>query len=183
MTPEEWEDISALMAVNWPHAVPPPEAFEKWGYDLQDEPGEEVLAAVEAIYRDGERFPPNGGQILVKLAELRRPEPNSEEAAALIIRAAGRFGAANWEGAREWLPESAALAAERFGWREICHWENSEGTLRAQLRKIYEGVSERRRQSERYEGLPGGDSLPAVPAPRRVGEIAASIKESRPPEK
>lgn len=174
MTEAEWTKITAVMTANWPHQLPPPESLAKWGRDLAELPGPEVLAAVEAIYRDGKEFPPNGGQIRNKVLELRLGgEPGFEDAYALAIHAASSKG---YEAGLDWLRERAPLvaaAAERYPWREFCLSKSADTTRRAQFKAIFEAMREKAEKGERYAGLPA--PRPQRLAPRPMRELVADV--------
>lgn len=158
MTAADWERVKALLFVNWPHQLPPEEALAKWGRDLAEEPVAEVLVAVETLYREGREFPPNGAQILAKLAELKRDDPDPGEAWAIVTSTANphhlHYEQARW---LEWVAErseAAAEAARRFGLESFALRQVAdETTTRAQFRRIYEGVLADRRRTDVRQGL------------------------------
>jgi len=59
------------MLALWPNKEIPEKSFELWFNDLSEFEGEQVEAAVLAIYRDGREWMPNGAQVRNKLLELR----------------------------------------------------------------------------------------------------------------
>jgi hypothetical protein len=171
MTGAEWDKIVAVITANWPHSHPPDESLAKWGHDLEDLPAAEVLAAVEALYRDGREHAPNGGQIRAKVAELGLAQvPEPDEAYALAMHAASSVG---MQDGLDWLKERqplVAAAAERFPWRALCMEPIADGTRRAQFRTIYAQVRERAEKAQRYAGLP--EVRPRQLQPRSMKELA-----------
>lgn len=182
MTSAEWDKIVALIAANWPHSLPPEESLSKWATDLADLPGSEVLAAVEALYRDGREFPPNGGQIRGKVAALAAAHiPEPDEAYALAMHAASSVG---FDDGLDWLKERqplVAAAAERFPWRALCREPMADGVRRAQFTKGYQAVRERAERDQRYAGLPAVRPRQLEPRPL-AGAMAQAKAELDPGE-
>lgn len=182
MTPDEWNRVVALLTVNWPHQLPPDEALEKWGRDLAEEPIAEVLIAVETLYRDGREFAPNGAQILAKLAELRRADPDPGEAWAIVTSPANPHHLyydpepwLRWVGDRS---EAVAEAARRFGLESFALRQTSDETVsRAQFRRIYEGVLADRKRTDVRQGLEA--SIRRLAGPQRPDYLALVSGERR----
>ncbi len=180
MTEREWHQVVAVIAANWPHKPPPDESIEKWHRDLADLPGEQVLVAVEALYREGREFPPNGAQIRAKVAELRADDMSEGGAWELVMRAVRRFGHMNEEGALEWLGGEAPTVAEalrRFGYRDFCLWEGEHSHLRAQFRDVYKSTVRERARDAVYAGLPDAGLRRLQRGPRHIGEALKQITE------
>lgn len=186
MTTREWDAVVAVFTANWPHNLPPEMALEKWFHDLEHLPAETVLASVEALYRDGREFPPNGAQILAKASELERSDPDWSRAWELANEAALRFGfhrEHRQTEAIEWLRERSPAAAEtvrRFGHDSFALRQiDNEGTDRAQFRQIFEAVVRERRREDTYAVLPGLSTKEVRGGPpRRIGEIVSGITGS-----
>jgi hypothetical protein len=97
LTDTDWLTIEARITANWPHQLPPKVALAKWKTDLADLRREQVETAVEALYRDGREFPPNGGQIRAKVVELTIDAPD-------------------WADVKHYLAPPAKLADGRVYW-------------------------------------------------------------------
>lgn len=153
MKPAEWDVIVAVnLMANWPHQLPPDEALAKWGADLAGEGAEEVLVAVETLYRDGREFPPNGAQIAAKIAELRRGDPDPGEAWDIAKNRRPFSLIHQRDEAMTWIEERSPAVAEavrRFGIDELAEVTAADvGMARAQFRRTYEGVVEDRRRAD-----------------------------------
>jgi len=181
MRDSEWAGVVAVLTANWPHQLPPEMALAKWRSDVDDLPARDVLAAVEAIYRDGEKFPPNGAQIRQKAVELADQVPGDwSRGYRLATQLPGRTPdgrSLTWlyraSESMAWLKAEDPIAAETVRRLGVQGWAErliaDETAWRANFRDIYREVAASRDRSRRYEGLPRGerDGLP-----RRIGEIA-----------
>lgn len=180
MTGAEWIEIVKRIDANWPHVVTPESAIRKWYDDLQSLPAEQVLVAVEAFYRDGREFPPNGAQILAKLSELDRHDPDHGKAWELVNRALWDH-VPDWTGFYEQLNEQSpavAEAARRYGFEAQAGYLNAEeGTVRAQFREIYKAVCRERSRDDAYAGLPSAGLRALDRNPRRLkaGELLKKL--------
>jgi hypothetical protein len=87
MTQAEWVRIFAQMRAWWPQAQIPDGSLAVWYDDLADQHPAQVQAAAKAIYRDGADWPPNGAQILTKIAELTIDAPAWGQVKAELLRA------------------------------------------------------------------------------------------------
>lgn len=161
MNRPEWLEVVQRIRANWPHSEVPDASIAKWYDDLKDHELADVLTAVESLYRDGESFAPNGGQILARLVEFRRDDPDFGEAWALMNEAARRFGFHREHqptAALAWLDQhspSAAEAIARFGLDSFAMRQlDNEGTDRAQMRDIYKAVCRERQREGTLAGLP-----------------------------
>lgn len=177
MSGEEWARIVKVITANWPHQLPPVDSLDKWGSDLEDLEAGHVLAGVEALYRDGREFPPNGGQIREKVRELeQREEPDHGEAWAMAMTAVGKFGWYEKDEALPWLEERSVLVAEavrRFGYRDLCMFDLADVSIvRAQFREIFKSLKQRAERNERYIGLPQVE--PKRLKPRSMREVLAA---------
>lgn len=170
MTRAEWMETLALMRVNWPHvAAPDDPVAEKWFRDLAHLPGERVQVAVEALYRDGREFPPNGAQILSKVNELTRDDLSVGEAWRLAHRAAR---IADPEKAQRWLEEQCPAAAEavrQISGPYLSYMKADEPTVRAQFRDIYRNVIAAQRRDDLYAGLPSAGLRGLERGSRKLG--------------
>lgn len=170
MIGSEWTEVLALMRLNWPNAkFPPPEAREKWYADLKHLPAEQVKVCVEALYRDGREFPPNGAQILAKVSELSRDEIDHGEAWKLAKKAALKADAK--EG-MAWLEERSPAAAEtvrRISGPYLSYMVDEESTVRAQFRDIFRNIVAGQKRDDAYVGLPSSNLRGLERSPRRLG--------------
>src|SRR5262249_39667379 len=139
----------------------------------KDQPFEQVTVAVEAFYRDGRDFPPNGAQILGKLSELSRDDVDWADAWALAKRASLKEPQEAWS----WLEERSPPAVEavrRLGCgnrQSILTFQlDDEPTVRAQFRDIYKAVCAERRRDDTYAGLPSAGLRSLERRPHRIGE-------------
>lgn len=181
MTRQEWDQIVGLMAANWPHSPPTDEAIDKWFSDLHDLDGRHVYTAVEAIYRDGREYPPNGAQILAKVSELDRDDPDWGRAWELANKASWKHMPYDAERFIRTLDEQSPAAAEavrRFG---IKHFGErlvkDEGTDRAQFRDIFKNVVAERKRDAAYATLPAAGLRQIEQAPQRAtGAIAKALE-------
>lgn len=188
MTDREWAGIVAVLTANWPHQLPPDLALDKWRGDLDDLDGQLVLGGVEAIYRDGRDFPPNGAQMRAKALELEAgPQRDWSEGYKLANnpgklpegkgRASYIYNAAETLAHLETLDPVAAETVRRLGvnaWAE--RLATDETTWRAQFRDVYRQVADRADRERRYAGLP----LPRTGEGLRpaAGVFAAIAKEA-----
>lgn len=169
MIRSEWIDVVKLMRVNWPHAQVAEASIAKWYSDLQHLPAEQVTVAVEALYRDGREYPPNGAQILAKVSELSRDEIDHGEAWRLAKKAAIK---GDPQEAFEWLQEHSPAAAETV--RQMCglqltYLHEHESTVRAQFRDIFRSVVTTQKRDDAYAGLPSAGLRGLERGPRQLG--------------
>lgn len=177
MTADEWDEITVEILGRWPNREIPEQSFELWFTDLSEFDGEQVLAAVIALYRDGREWAPNGAQIRNKLIELRAPG-GWAQAYELAMEAARSHGGFEY-GGLSWLREKdelAARTAEAYGWRDFCRSETTaDGTRRAQFRDMWTELAASAERHDRYRGLPsaGLKVIERANEPRRIGEMVA----------
>jgi Loader and inhibitor of phage G40P len=181
VTRSEWTDIVAGMRGAWPHAAIPDVAIAKWYDDLRDLDAEVVAAAVEAHYRDGRDFPPNGGQIRLKAGELAAGERAGDWSRGYELAHLwdAPKGADSWNyhgaAALEWLRQQDPIAAEVVKRIGVVEWGErlaSEAPIwRAQFRDIYRDIAERADRERRYAGLPRGGEL------RRLRAVPEAIED------
>jgi hypothetical protein len=170
MERSEWIEAVALMRLNWPHSRVDDAVVAKWYSDLQHLPAEQVKVAIEALYRDGREFPPNGAQILGKIIELGRDDLGVGEAWRLAHRAARIADPAK---AEAWLKEQSPAAAEavrQISGPYLAYQLDDESTVRAQFRDIYNNVLRGQRRDDAYAGLPSAGLRGLERGPRRIGE-------------
>lgn len=184
MTRGEWITVVQRMDMNWPHAKIPEASIAKWFDDLHRLPGEQVLVAVEASYRDGSAFPPNGAQILAKIAALDRHDPDHGRAWELVNKALWAHAPYDWTAFYAQLAEESpatAEAARRYGFEsQSGYLKSEEGTVRAQFREIYKAVCDERRRDDAYAGLPSAGLRGLDSGPRKLAAGAMLKKlESR----
>jgi hypothetical protein len=170
MTDREWSAIVAVFTANWPHQLPPNASLAKWRRDLDHLPAEQVLVGVEALYRDGREFPPNGAQILAKVSELDRDPIGYGEAWRLAKKAS--LKADPHEGFN-WLHERSPEAAEAVGQMcglQLTYMLDDEATTRAQFRDVYRSVVATRKRDDAYAGLPNAGLRGLERGPRKLGD-------------
>jgi hypothetical protein len=171
MTGSEWVEVLALMRLDWPHAqLPDQPTRDKWFSDLKHLPAEQVKVAVEALYRDGREFPPNGAQILGKVSELSRDDLSHGEAWSLAKRAALK---ADPDEGLDWLRTRSPEAAEavlQMGGKQLAYLNEDESTVRAQFRDVFNNVVAAQRRDDRYAGLPNAGLRSLERGPKRLGE-------------
>lgn len=169
MTASEWIEIAAAIRDRWPAAALPEGTIRQWGADLEDLPGAQVAAALDALYRDGREFPPNGGQIRAKVIELDVAAPEFAEVVVALRRVleVPTFGATRVGGTDdepEFAPvnlRQAALEAEHpligafvdaVGWDQIHGLEG--GSDEARLRAKWQAFVDRSTRDARLRGIP-----------------------------
>lgn len=170
MTRAEWARAMQRIRANWPHARIAKATMAKWFSDLSHLPGEQVTVAIEALYRDGREFPPNGAQILAKVSELGRDELDHGAAWTLAKRAALK---ADPKEAQEWLRErspAAAEAVQRFSGGVLSYQLDEESTVRAQFREVFKAVVAERKRDDAYAGLPHAGLRGLQRGPRKLSE-------------
>lgn len=171
MLRSEWIEAVALMRLNWPHSQIDDAVIAKWYSDLQHLPGEQVKVAVEALYRDGREFPPNGAQILGKIIELGRDDLSVGEAWRLAHKAARIPDPAK---AEAWLKEKSPAAAEavrQISGPYLAYQLDDESTVRAQFRDIYNNVIRAQKRDDAYAGLPSAGLRSLERGPKRIGDV------------
>lgn len=156
MTHSEWIGVVRRMEANWPHSTLPSSAIAKWFDDLRRLPVDQVTAAVETAYRDGEKFPPNGAQILGRISKLSRNEIDHGEAWMLARKASYMSGTdeKNFEWLRELSPAAAETVRRLCGGNVLTYNVDEVSTVRAQFREIYKAVVAEGRRDDTYAGLP-----------------------------
>ncbi|HSC21900.1 MAG TPA: hypothetical protein VLC07_09250 [Solirubrobacterales bacterium] len=180
MKRSEWIECLGLMRVNWPHVSIDETVAAKWFADLQDLPGDQVKAAIETLYRDGREFPPNGAQILRKVSELGRDDPDHGEAWRLARRASRK---ADPQEAFRWLFEQSPAAAEavqEMSGFQLSYQLDDEATVRAQFRDIYKQIVARNRRDDTYAGLPSAGLRGLERGPRKLGGALQRVLGKRP---
>jgi hypothetical protein len=172
----QWLNVKARLTTNWPHQLPPESALAKWRTDLDDLDGDQVEVAIEALYRDGRDFPPNGAQIRAKVVELAADVPTWGEVWDRLWRAAQRFGRGREQEAFGWLEEWSPLAAQfarQLPFREFCTTTEPE-VFHGQARRVWEQLVRRFERDTALTGLPSA-GLKAVEranktAPAHIGD-------------
>lgn len=171
MLRSEWIEAVALMRVNWPQSQIDKPVIEKWYSDLSHLPGDQVKVAIEALYRDGREFPPNGAQILAKVIELDREDMSHGEAWRLANKAALK---ADPEQAETWLKEQNPVAAEavrQISGPYLSYMKADEPIVRAQFRDIYNGIISAQKRDDAYAGLPSAGLRSLERGPKRIGQV------------
>lgn len=167
MTKAEWLELVTEMQARWPRKEISDESVALWFADLSHLPADQVRAGVLALYRDGREWCPNGAQILSKVSELDRDDPDYGEAWKLAKKASL---IAEPEKAFETLKAQSPAAAQAV--RQMCglyleYNLDEEGTARAQFRDIYNSVVSARRRDDAYVGIEGA-GLRALDGPRKI---------------
>lgn len=181
MQRSEWIESVALMRLNWPHSRIEDAVIAKWYADLQHLPGDQVKVAIEALYRDGREFPPNGAQILGKIIELGRDDLSVGEAWRLAHKAAR---IADPEKAEAWLKERSPAAAEavrQISGAYLTYQLDDESTVRAQFRDIYNNVIRAQKRDDAYAGLPSAGLRSLERGPHRIGDALKRALPVAPP--
>lgn len=177
MTRPEWIEVVQRMVTNWPHVTIPDASIAKWYGDLAHLPFEQVAVAVEAIYRDGREYPPNGAQVLAKVSELSRDDPDYGEAWRLVNKALRKFGVYDWPGFYSYLEKHSPAvceAARRYGFEPSGYLIADQGTVRAQFRDIFRAVCAERQRADAYSGLPDAGLRQLQRGPRQLGDALRS---------
>lgn len=89
-------DVKTLVAVilrRWPHADP---VVSEYIADLADVHADHAFAALDAWYRDGERFAPSGAQIIGRIADLALDVPDWYAVVAELQRRVTAAGKQSW---------------------------------------------------------------------------------------
>lgn len=77
MTKEEFFDqVARRLNAGWPHSRLPNASLAMTFDTLRDLPADQVVAAIEALHREGREFAPTGGMIRLKLVELATDAPD-----------------------------------------------------------------------------------------------------------
>jgi len=186
MKTSEWLKIAAVIRERWPHSPLPLESVARFGEDLADLPTEHVVAAVEAIYREGREFAPNGGIIRRKVAELSLGAPDWGTVLRELARIGGKStntyrgrddaeGNPIFEDDRTAALEAADPLIREFvmsiGWAQIRAVES--GSDEARLRDKWRAFCDRVQREVILTGIPAGDlrELRRIEgAPRRLGD-------------
>jgi hypothetical protein len=170
----EWIEVLAVIRVDWPHAAATADAVAaKWFRDLEHLPGDQVKVAVEALYRDGREFPPNGAQILGKVVELSDPQAEIDHGEAWQF--AKRASLMSDEKGVSWLRENCPAAAEAVqrlcGSSTLTFMVDDEPTVRAQFRDIYNNLLRARKRDALYAGLPSAGLRSLERGPKKIGDV------------
>lgn len=175
MTRNEWLDLVSEMALRWPQADLPEATVAVWFSDVQHLDATVARAAMVSLARDGREWPPTGGMIAARAAELGvSAAPVAGEAWELLQAAVRRFGGMREAEALAWLGEQSpavAVAVRRFGFAAYCRSEQPAGVARSQFTAVYREVLEGVKREARYRGLP----MPRGEQPRLVGAAARRL--------
>lgn len=186
MTKDEVVHLAREMRARWPHSEIPDATIAVLFDDLGDTERDHARAAMLALYREGEKFAPNGAQILAKLSELERDDPDHGRAWGLVHAAQIKFGLHREHRQAEalaWLESQSVAVAEavrRFGADALGSYDVAdEGTIRAQFRDIYRAVVRERSHDAAYQGLPAAPLRRLRRLPRRFGDVVKEIAEGQ----
>lgn len=191
MKASEWLEIAAVIRERWPHAQLPDESIQRWGEDVADLPAEHVAAALEALYRQGREFPPNGGQLRAHAVELQLAPPEFAFVVRRLRHVASRseelivLDDAGHEVRTE--PRAQALREEHplirefvraVGWGQIRGLDG--GAEEARLREKWQAHVARARREVLLTGIPSGGlrELRRIEAgqARRLGDAVHEVK-------
>lgn len=169
MTRDDWDRIVTLLAADWPHQIPPDAAIDKWFVDLEEYDAQQVYEAVEAFYREGDRYPPTGGQIIARIDAANREDPDYGKAWEQVHEALWKYAPYHWTKFYESLPPLVAEAARRYGFEtQGGYQKDEEGMVRAQFRDIYREVCDGAR---RHDARAGASRRVERGQPRRLGDV------------
>lgn len=181
MERSDWIEVVQRMRAYWPHQAVPDASLAVWFEDLSHLPAEQVIVAVAALYRDGREFPPNGAQILAKVSELGRDDPDHGAAWRMVYDALGKH-VPHWKAFYAELQEKSpavAEAARRYNFEaQNGYLKAEESTVRAQFREIYKAVCRERKHDDAYAGLPEA-GLRGLQGPRKLSN---ALKRALPEE-
>lgn len=175
MNRDEWDELTVAILAYWPHKAIPDASFELWFRDLTEFPAGQVKAGIEALYRDGREWAPNGAQIRLKVLDLATDQLDHGAAYELAMKAAGPMG--GFTAGLDWLRQQnpvVAATVEHYGWRDFCLSDTPDATRRAQFRDIYRETAGSAERSDRYRGIqPAGLKAleRANDQPARFGEL------------
>lgn len=151
MNKREYATVCALLGALWPQHKWSVETIKAGERILLDLPADDVLAAVEMLAAEGERFAPNPGQVrktAVEMATIAAGSdmPDADEALGEVYEAIARVG---HYGTPEWSHEAIGATVDALGgWQEaVCHHENTEA-FRAHFLKLYASAVTRRRRQQ-----------------------------------
>lgn len=170
MSKAEWIELVRRMRAEWPHASVPDESIATWYEHVADLDAGAAADAIASLARDGREFPPTGGMIRRRVDEMGRADLDHGAAYALAMQAATRHG--GHATGLDWLREQdpvAALAAERYGWREFCLSPADDTTRRAQFRDVYRGALRDRERADSHRDLEAGAE------PRKLGAVLPGL--------
>lgn len=187
MDESDWIGVVVGIRARWPHADLPDSTIAVWREAVKDLPVEQVMAAIEVIYRDGREFPPNGGQIRKKVMELRDDAPQWGEVWRWVRKAQMKAPAfaGDTDGRDPFLREKGHdLAADfmaHIGWPLPDEW--TDDNLESRLRRKWEEWMRDRAEGRNLAGLPsaGLKRLERGDGPRKLpaGAIADAIARDR----
>ena len=187
MTRDQAIELVQEMRARWPHSEIPDAALAVLFHDLRHVDAGQARVAMLALYREGREFAPNGAQILAKLSELDRDDPDHGEAWGLVHQANLKWGLHREHGqdrALAWLEQRSPAVAEavrRFGPDALATYNTAdEGTVRAQFRDIYKAVVRERAHDAAYQGLPDVPLRRLQRLPRPLGEVVKEIGAGSP---
>lgn len=184
MKPSEWVEVTRRVNGWWPHAQWPEATMALYFHDLKHLDRDMVIAAAQAIYRDGRDFPPSGAQILAEVAAGEVSAPDFDHAWREINAAVQRIGGATTDRAIRTVDHLATihpLIAElacQVGVRDIAMSAPGDTTLRAQARRIYDAIRERSHRQITHHDLPtakrrGGLAGPT--GPKQISDVLAGV--------
>ncbi|MGE4178090.1 MAG: hypothetical protein AB7G65_19875 [Thermoleophilia bacterium] len=159
MTRSEWAVLAETITERWPDRPRSAEWVAAWWPTVAGLEFGAAVAALEVYGREGNGFPPDGGQLARIAGEVVDPD-GWDTAWAEVGRQIRRVG---YLGQPEFTDQALAEAVASFGWRALCAVEEDQlQTARAQLRDLYRAARQRGRRREGLEALPAGAHRDAV---------------------
>jgi hypothetical protein len=161
VTRAEWAVVVETINERWPDRPRKADWAAAWWPTVAGVEFGAAMAALEVYGREGNGFPPDGGQIARLAGEVTDPD-GWEQAWGEVQRQVRRVG---YLATPVFDDPALAAAVESFGWRSLCWVEEDQiGTARAQLRDIYRSARQRIRRREALESLPPGPHRDAIAA-------------------
>jgi hypothetical protein len=154
VTRQEWLRIGARINKLWPHQPTPPETLEAGYQLLADLDGDDVATAVDALALDGERYPPQAGNIRRKVVELNDSAQVWGEAWHEVRRNVSLEGVYRDPDGIGWSTPDVRELVRLKGWEYLCTTTDPPSVVEAQCRELWESLRARRREDAAYSCLP-----------------------------
>ena len=177
MTEGEFEAVLAVWAAVWPKSQLPAPGMERdtWRRLWGDLTAQQAVAAIEALARDGDRFPPPPGLVCRKAADLAVDDAPWAEVWAEILHMATSHGIPRDDtgapmdpGVLPWSRPEILELVRLVTWTAICAYDGETTILEAQCRGKWNELTARRAEDRRL--APMAADLPRIAGARsRVG--------------